>query len=517
MKLLAHRDGVPLFIAIASASALLRLAFIWTGSAEGALVSDDAYYYFTIARNVATGHGVTFDGLSPTNGFHPLWMLVLVPVFKLFGADLWTPVRVAGSLCVGLDLISAWVIFGLFRSRGMIREATIATAAWLLCPFTVLLGMRCMEASLSTMLVLVTFAYVLRNGLSIRSAVVGGALIGITGLARVDNLIPVGIAAAMLALFASETHRSARARAAWVIGAAVTALIVAAPWLVWNQANFASIVPVSGQVKFQRPDIFGALPLNWNGIIPTVKSLIYQLFAPIVISSRYITGEEFMPARYSPVVGAGFLILLLIPVIASRTKILASFFSRNIAVFVGTYAAVHVLLFGFIWRAYMSWYALPFFALATVFAGMLIPSMKRARLAGALFIVVSLLAYGLFLKRLPHRSGGELAQYEERIEAVAQQSTGVSILGVYDAGAVGYVATKYPAVTVTNLDGLVNNAAYHAVQEGTFPEYILETVDVLFEPPSWALMYIDSTQVGALATHFQKHDKLDLWFKRPWK
>ena len=42
--------------------------------------TDDSYYYFLTASNLASGKGPTFDGLHPTNGFHPLWMGVLVPV-----------------------------------------------------------------------------------------------------------------------------------------------------------------------------------------------------------------------------------------------------------------------------------------------------------------------------------------------------------------------------------------------------------------------------------------------------
>jgi len=70
----------------------LRLLFAWSGLAERGLVADDAYYYFTIARNIAHGLGPTFDTLTPTNGFHPLWLLMLVPIFALVGQILWIPV-----------------------------------------------------------------------------------------------------------------------------------------------------------------------------------------------------------------------------------------------------------------------------------------------------------------------------------------------------------------------------------------------------------------------------------------
>ena len=38
---------------------------------------DDFFYYLIVAQNFASGHGSTFNGIVPTNGYHPLWMLVL--------------------------------------------------------------------------------------------------------------------------------------------------------------------------------------------------------------------------------------------------------------------------------------------------------------------------------------------------------------------------------------------------------------------------------------------------------
>lgn len=44
---------------------------------------DDSFYYLVVARNFAAGHGSTFDATTElTNGYHPLWMAVLVPLFR---------------------------------------------------------------------------------------------------------------------------------------------------------------------------------------------------------------------------------------------------------------------------------------------------------------------------------------------------------------------------------------------------------------------------------------------------
>lgn len=48
------------------------------------LLPDDAFYYFNIARNIVNGYDSTFDEINLTNGYHPLWMLLILPIFKFF-------------------------------------------------------------------------------------------------------------------------------------------------------------------------------------------------------------------------------------------------------------------------------------------------------------------------------------------------------------------------------------------------------------------------------------------------
>ena len=60
----------------------LRLRKAWADiPAIIASIPDDAFYYFEIARNIANGRNVTFDGETLTNGFHPLWVVFLTPLY----------------------------------------------------------------------------------------------------------------------------------------------------------------------------------------------------------------------------------------------------------------------------------------------------------------------------------------------------------------------------------------------------------------------------------------------------
>src|SRR6188474_2715798 len=46
-------------------------------------LSDDGYYVLAIARRIALGQGVTYDGATLTNGFQPLWVFLCAPLFWL--------------------------------------------------------------------------------------------------------------------------------------------------------------------------------------------------------------------------------------------------------------------------------------------------------------------------------------------------------------------------------------------------------------------------------------------------
>ena len=49
--------------------------------AEYENLPDDAYYYFMLAHHTVASGNVSIDGVHVTNGFHPLWYLLLVPIF----------------------------------------------------------------------------------------------------------------------------------------------------------------------------------------------------------------------------------------------------------------------------------------------------------------------------------------------------------------------------------------------------------------------------------------------------
>ena len=93
--------------------------------------SDDSYYYFKTAQNIVSGKGITFDGINPTNGFHPLWMAICVPVFYLTRVNLFLPLRVLVIIQSVLNAGSGYFLYRIFSIKGKAITGFILAFLWM--------------------------------------------------------------------------------------------------------------------------------------------------------------------------------------------------------------------------------------------------------------------------------------------------------------------------------------------------------------------------------------------------
>ena len=91
---------------------------------------DDAYYYFKVAQNISEGHGSTFDGINRTNGYHPLWMLICIPIFALARFDLILPLRILLLVMSGLSVATAILLYHLIGRIFTPAIGAIAALFW---------------------------------------------------------------------------------------------------------------------------------------------------------------------------------------------------------------------------------------------------------------------------------------------------------------------------------------------------------------------------------------------------
>jgi len=229
---------------------------------------DDSFYYLQVARHVAAGHGSTFDGLERTNGYHPLWMWMLVPVHWLTGNNPEAALRFALGLSALLGFSCCVQIARLLRARS---GEWAAAAGLLVFAWPRFLGqtVNLLETGLLLFLYLLIAGALLprdptrpdspdpphRSGSatpaaplarsSLRRALIRGVLIGLACLARLDTIF---LLAALTWHAATDRPRS------WLPWISLSmAGVMVAPYLLWNLITFGHLQPVSGAVKSTFP------------------------------------------------------------------------------------------------------------------------------------------------------------------------------------------------------------------------------------------------------------------------
>jgi hypothetical protein len=215
-------------------------------------LGDGGGYYLQVARNAAAGHGLSFDGIRPTNGFHPLWMACLIILVKIVGSGSEVIYRAAGILAV---LCTSAGILLLHRTLRAALSPLAAFAGGAACAFTAFKRICLMESGV----VLLTTSALLYFGLRKRvftqyragSAFGFGLLLGVTILARLDlGLLSVVIGIACLyRIFARaiEWKQEALRLGFIVVGASLLVL----PLLAWNLLQFGSPIPISGRLEMR--------------------------------------------------------------------------------------------------------------------------------------------------------------------------------------------------------------------------------------------------------------------------
>ena len=238
-------------------AAVVALAIEWTWLgplfALTFRTSDDAFYYFQVARHWTAGHGPTFDGLHPTNGFHPLWMLLALPVYAAFGAYPEVALRAVLTLVWLIAGAAAW--WGYRACAWHAGRAPAAAAVLLLLspPFLNPLA-NGLETGLLILLLFLFLEIGARRDLfrpdagAIADATLG-MLLGLLFLARLDSVFVILAAFAAIIVRARASRAPLSALAVKLLRTGTVAALYALPYLAWNRATFGHAMPISGALK----------------------------------------------------------------------------------------------------------------------------------------------------------------------------------------------------------------------------------------------------------------------------
>jgi len=215
--------------------------------------TDDAFYYFVPARNIAAGNGFTFDGIARTNGFHPLWMFILIPIFAL--PELILPLRVLAGLLILLNIGTALLLFRLVRRYFSPGVAFLTALAFSLLPIihneTTKGGV---EAGLNAFFIVLFLNRLAETDIrNTRAVLLTSGIAALTFLTRLDNVFLTGLSGAWLLLAnwnptpGEGNAWRARLRLGMMYFLPLGFVVLA--YMTWNQIGFGTATPVSGQVK----------------------------------------------------------------------------------------------------------------------------------------------------------------------------------------------------------------------------------------------------------------------------
>ncbi|HYF64139.1 MAG TPA: glycosyltransferase family 39 protein [Herpetosiphonaceae bacterium] len=236
-------------LALAGLGLILRLAFALLPLSEHlVLLEDDAWMVTGIARNWAIGRGITADGVTPTNGFHPLYPLTLGALPYLAAPDNLDFGFTANLvICAILAALVVWPLSLVVRRLAGDRAALLAVGLYALNPTMIRLTVNGMESAMALLLWITTVWATMRLDLTrLRGNLLLAAITAAMILTRLDGALLFAAIAGARFLWAWREGRLRRELpplAGYV--AATFALLI--PYFWRNLAVFGSFSPSSGQ------------------------------------------------------------------------------------------------------------------------------------------------------------------------------------------------------------------------------------------------------------------------------
>ncbi|MCB9136149.1 MAG: hypothetical protein H6636_12030 [Anaerolineales bacterium] len=479
--------------------------------------TDDAFYYFVTARNVATGHGFTFDGIAHTNGFHPLWMFILIPIFAI--PDLILPLRLLAALLILLNLGTALLLYRLTR-----RHFSPGVAFLTALTFSLLRIIHTettkggVEAGLNVFLITLLLNRLADTDLrNLRGVLLTSVVASLTFLARLDNIFFAGFGGMWLLL--KQWHipgpqtsevwyrtlpKSLRSNFGSLVAYFLPFMLVVVAYMTWNQIGFGTLTPVSGQVKRW----WGTLPNTPYGFPPKRLSNYIGQFVTddesigpwaIITGPFYRTAEGLISltgqapttgARRVALAGLGVLLIGLVGWLGWKNR---AWVGKTVSGL-----GLLPLLAGCLLQiayykvggsvAERTWYWLPEMLVVVLASGMVLEMLWRATghsllntqyVSRPAYLVTFLLALFLIwphLTRIPRMFSAETRNtepyYLRRANWIEANTEPGALIGLTGSGSTGYFVEGR---TIVNLDGLISSVTYFdAMKAGTADQYLAE-------------------------------------------
>jgi hypothetical protein len=466
---------------------------------------DDAFYYFKTAQNISEGQGVTFDGLGPTNGFHPLWLLVCIPVFALARFDLVLPLRVL-ILILGLLNAGAGILLLRLGKRVFSEEAAVFVSSyWVLAPYihkTVIVAG--LESGINAFFLIWLWYRLIslptiENWEDKKKPVLEiGFLAALAVLSRLDNVFVAFMVGLWLLWLGwqvpswKELNLKVRWKRLFGLGLAYSIPIITlvGAYLLWNELYIGHLFPISSEVKQWWGSLgntpYGSPPSTLRGFITDAFvngnrntgpwSMVIGPFLSLKEKMESYGLQELVRLRWFFLIGA-------VLIAGLRKKVLPN---------VSRLALVPLLLAclgqiayykvsGHVAQRAWYWVMEMFFIVLTM--GVFLDGINRyirqmkwlgpylSRGLVSVFVVYLATTNIKYLShRFPYEGRYQGHFYLDRSSWVTRNTRAGDIIAITGSGNLGYFTTER---RIVNLDGLISNYDYFEhIRNGTGAEYL---------------------------------------------
>jgi hypothetical protein len=442
-------------------------------------VVDDAFFYLNISKHIASGQGATFDGSIMTNGFHPVYAILLVPVFWFTHANLQAPLHWALGLLSVFNVMTGLVVFFIVRKIAGSHAGLAAAFLWLFNPYVVLISLSGVEVGISAFFISVCILHYIgirnRNEIDKKDTALSSALTALALLSRIDSVF-IFAAIALDMLYCSNRRRDKliRSISRCALYLSVTILFMA-PWFAWNIARFGTIRQISGVTL---PNIAHTMYLDQYGTYLSPGFIKTELFHLKLWISHI--------ALYSG--GASLWILFSLAVLwmlfnKGARAAAADLLNRMERISFVLLAAVFVVSFYalYFWGWLRPWYYLSVILAITLFLGILagfVQELLRSRFkllsSPGIITMFTLLAFVVCFTYSGYGAWKRgLFAFQKQLYDSAlwlNENTGKNEkIGAISAGIYGYITKR-----TIDLAGVVNAEAYRAMRNRRIFDYLLE-------------------------------------------
>jgi hypothetical protein len=453
-------------------------------------LSDDGFYYFQIARNIAQGVGSSFDGITKTNGYHPLWMLICVMIFKFVSfSDINLPIHYILSIGSLLDTLTGVLLYILLRKSTSFLAALTALIIYLVNPITALMANSGVELPLQ-MFMIALYVYLLVNAftfleekkiLDLASLLGVGVSAGLLMLTRTDNIFYIIPSIGYLML---KCQKNLKRRYILILVIPTFMLI---PWVLWNIKTFGTIMQDSG---------FAIISAIWAR----------YSFSPLELFVEYMRMMIGVISYWIPVFSGGLyafflLIGLGVGIFSSNFHLIRKITKtewaliQSVSLMFSSFLAE--LLFHVVFRmSVRPWYVTPFALFISVFGGLLshkfLVILKNSKdILGKInpVIVAMVIVFGLSLLIsvvIPNARYVKIGfwphgkEMYDMAKIVQEKTPRDAKIGAFNAGILGYYSSR----TIINLDGLVNHEVAKYFYPGGLIEYLQRhQIDYIVDDP----------------------------------